>query len=1277
MSDSPTLTRAQADAAQRRIHENLALRSGAGSGKTAVLSRRFTELLLSSDQAQPLRRFVALTFTDKAAMEMSQRVRSLLVERARLAKGESRQKILSWLEEVDDARISTIHGFCSTLLRASAVQAGIDPAFGVLSDDLAISQMVDEAVEAVLLAAIEQESVADAPPVSVAGVSPARNAGILPACGTGIPPAASLVWAMGLSAVLEQVHLLVRTRTMWRLEDYGDGASILARWRSMHQQLRANAWAELSADASIRASLDELESFNCADSSDSLCAFLDEKLSLARMILNDPARRTADAFACIAQPPGRLGSDKNWGGKGSTKAVRDAYRQLAEQLGAYAIFAQELGDLDARAAEALAALAHLAGQAIDAYAAAKRKAGVLDFDDLLALSHKLLRENADIRLRVQSQLDQLLIDECQDTDALQAQLLAMVVFPDDVWRPLLDRMAAGPDALKGPDTPPLSLPDGRLFMVGDDKQSIYRFRGAQVEVFNSLCRSLGQARQETLDKSFRTHDAGISFVNHVFARLMGQAYCPTTASRSFAPARPTPPVEILLADAPEGEAISSADEATAAQAALTAQRIANMIAASERLVYDKAAGDWRPVRAGDIAILFSRMTNSLDYERELARRDIPYYVVAGTGFFRQQEVFDILNALRVIDNPYDDVAFFGLLRSSIFGLDDNALMHISMTARPPYLPGIEPALADADAPWRRSLQFAVGLLRQLHMIKDAVAIDELIEELVARTGYEATLLSQFQGKRMAGNLRMLIEQARSASRACLTLADFIRLQGERILSQSRYEQSAVAGEAENVVRIMTIHKAKGLEFPVVFIPDLNAGRRIVSDSLINRTDFGLAYKFSAEQPAGGDAANGDDEAEELPLSYRLCRHVENLDDRKEDIRKLYVALTRHEDHLVLVGANWRTKDGRIRAKDGHLAMLDDALGFLGRIGADEAGRQVDVPFADGKYAARVQLIPPVPPAGSGREPSIGQRLLGSSASPEEFGAAIQGQIDGGGPASPLVGPLPDSIGVVELAVTSLGDYKRCPMLYRWRHELRVPVDLPGLAQRPRNQLEAASAPALAPLPLNAATLGTLLHRCMECLDMARPQSPDVLVGSCMDELGLADLAPLAAVQDHCRPMLEAFLAHPLRQELLSARQVHRELDFILRDDPLVLRGKIDLTYQDAAGNWHIVDYKSDQLRPDESPADHARHYRMQLLLYAAAAGRFHGQRPTDARLFFLRSGVEHAFALDQGQAESALAEARQLARSLIYDRRRGLFARREESACAFCQYARLCEGIAG
>ena len=805
MPNDRLLTPPQRSAAIRRARDTLALLSGAGCGKTFVLARRFTELLTTSTHAAPLGRIVALTFTDKAAAEMAQRVRGMLGEFASAAPASKKAKLLAWLDEIDEARIMTIHGFCANLLRTYAVQAGIDPEFHVFPDELAAAVMRDQAAEQACLAAIQEHSTE-----------------------TG-----ELVMQMGFDGLLGEVTALLTCRSAWRREEYADPAQILDRWRRLADEQRAAAWRRLDADSALRTAVQELAAVPCRDTSDKLYIHRQSQLEVARELLDIAAGRTPEMFARLNDKMGNSGSAKAWGNKETVQAVRQQVKRLVEGLDEYAVFARQIGAIDEEAAKWLRALTTLAGKADSLYTAAKRSAGMLDFDDLLLHARSLLETNPTVRAAVSSQIDQLLLDEGQDTDALGMDLLTRAISP-------------------GPGVPsPDRLPEGRLFVVGDAKQSIYRFRGAQVEVFQNLCDQFGPARQESLDTSFRTHAAGVAFANHLFERLMADDYRPIRAHRPFAAsAQRGASVEILLARTTGESPIESAAEATTAQAAAVAGRIRRILDDRQKLVWDRAAGSWRAVEPRDIAVLFARMTQSLHYERELSRAGVPYYVIAGTGFYQQQEVRDVLSALACIDNPHDDIAFFGALRSGLFGLDDNVLMHVAETCRCPYLPTLaDHPLSALDAHGNERLRQAVELLWNLHRRKDATGIATVLEELLEATAFEAVLLGQFQGRRMLGNVRRLVDHARSADASAMTMADFVRQLGQRIIDDSRSEQAAVAGEEENVVRIMTIHKAKGLEFPMVILPDLNAADTFQPGK--NPAARRLGIDLLAGQSAGG------------------------------------------------------------------------------------------------------------------------------------------------------------------------------------------------------------------------------------------------------------------------------------------------------------------------------------------------------------------------------------------------------------------------------------------
>ena len=1233
MSEPFDLTPAQQAAGVDRIGESLALLSGAGCGKTFVLARRFTELLLADegDGAEAMGGLVALTFTDKAAVEMSQRVRAMLTALAESAEGPRRRKLLRWIDELPEARISTIHGFCSSLLRSRAIEAGVDPSFAVCADGLLASRLANESADRALLAAVE-----------------AQHGG-----------AVRLLESYSFGQLAEAVAVLLDRRTAFQADHYADAERIIERWDERVSHLRDEAWSRMDADADLRRMLDELAAFECTDDGDSLLPLRDELLDAAGWILADRAERTAGSFDRVRDVrAGNRGSDANWGSeRGSAMRVRHAMKDIIHAVGHYAPHAEDLGEADCQAAEALAALVGLAGEARAVYSAEKRKRGLLDFTDLLAKTDQLLRDRPGVRRGLAERIGQLLIDECQDTDAFQVAMLSRLV-------------------LQEPDDPTEAASPGRLFVVGDAKQSIYRFRGAQVEVFTDLCDRLGPGNTERLDLSFRTHEAGVAFVNDLFAHLMGEDYSPVRACRTACP--PGPSVEILLAGVPGGPVTSSA-EASAAQAAATARRIREMLDAEERIVWDPRAEQWRQVRAGDIAILFARMTHSLEYERQLQQRGVPYYVVAGSGFFRRQEVLDVLNALAVVDNPFDDVALVGVLRSGLFALDDNALMHLAEAVEPPYLPGLTRAAADGTLDGMlgdrlgkvrlAALTEAVNLLGGLGRLKDALGVDRVTERLLAATGYEAALLAQSQGKRMLGNVRLLLDRARAAGAQGTPLADFLTQMKDLVLHEARYEQAAVAGEAENVVRIMTIHKAKGLEFPVVVLPDLNAARRTGGDDLLIRSDWGITWRSAGGQP-------DDDQDAPVPLSARLAREMETRDQHAEDIRKWYVAATRHQDHLVLVGADWRGADGQFRGSGCFLSQIDEHFGIGDAV--DEGRRTI--PYADGRYAAAVRRWPSL--SGCAVAPAQaespchppGRRMMDAAEDAADLARAIVAAGRETDAAPPLVGPISPDTGAVAVAVSTLGAFERCEMFYHWRYNLRVPdvaAGGPGRWHSLSGSGQETAQPERLCHPLDPATLGTLYHRCMELLDVSDPQSADSLVERAAGEMDLLEVPGLDRVAGELATMLAGFAEHELCRSLAGARADLRELDFEMQVGPALLRGQIDLLFQDADGQWHIVDYKSDRIG-SEGAAAHAEPYQLQMLTYALAAAKHLGEPPADAMLYFLRPSA--VCRVDTGSEAIAGAERRiaGIARRLIAAGRSGQHTRCDPSGCTFCPYRPIC-----
>jgi ATP-dependent helicase/nuclease subunit A len=1189
------LTDAQQAAAITMADRSVSLRSGAGCGKTFVLARRFTELLLRGGQS-PLDRLMAVTFTDKAALEMTQRVRQMLQAFAAGAKGESRRKLLEWAQDLPGARISTIHGLCARLLRKYAFEAGLDPGFAVADDPLITGQMLRQAAESAVLHAVEE----------------------------GNATALAAVAAVGFDPLVDWVSQLVDHRTQVDLQAHLDPAATMRRWQDLTQQAQQAQWFKAPGHDEFASALALARALPCNDPQDGLDVFRQDLLD--RVDAATP-ENFESLFPDKLTMPAARGTKKAWG---DPKACRDLLRELVRAIEAYRPVAHGLSAADERCAQTLACVCKLAIEGEKLFDAHKRSAGLLDFTDLLAHAGRLLECCPQVRRELSESLDQVLVDEAQDTDAFQINLLAGLIEP-----------------------PSPQTPGPRMFIVGDAKQSIYRFRGARVQAFTDLCSRLGRAQD--LDLSFRTHSAGVDFVNAVFGRLMPD-YQPLKASRTLCP--PQPSVEVLLAQTPHK---ATAQQATEAQATVMARHISDMVTQGRRLVWDSVKGDWRPVRYGDIAVLFSRMTNSLEYERRLAQAQVPYYVVGGLGFFRQQEVFDLLCALRAIDNPLDDIAFAGMLRSSLFGLDDNALMHIAASCERPMLPalrrilGSQQAIDGLSADELAALSEAMELIGRLHARKDAMGIADVMDEIIASRGYEAVLFAQSGARRQVGNVRLLMDRARRAQAIGMTLGDFLSQTEEMILDQQRYEQAPAAGEMDDVVRLMTVHRAKGLEFPVVILPDLNAAPQTRKSSLLERPDWGLALKLT--DPSDDEAAP--------PLSYELAWRAEHEDHLAEEIRRLYVAVTRHEDHLVLIGAHWLSGD-ELRNPGSYIAHLDALLGLRQAL-RDAEWQDALMPYGAG-HKMLIRSVAPVAVDAAPKEPPPGLAALRRARSGAELASMLRGLggARGGRQDLPLVGAVDPSIGQCEIAVTALSQFERCPMRYRLQHELRVPYRYLRQAQAPRQD----QPPPRHASDLDGATVGTVYHRCMELMDFAAP-APAAVLEQALAEMQLSDAPGAGALRGEFDGLVAAMRGRPLWDELASAEQLLRELDFVMDAGACTLRGQIDMLYRTAKGQWRIIDYKSDRTAAAEV-AEHATTYELQMLAYAWAAARHLGSPPEAVTLYFLRPAVAYEFSVTPAKIEQVARRVSDAATQLVRCRRSGEFPRCTGAQCRSCNCAGLC-----
>jgi ATP-dependent helicase/nuclease subunit A len=641
-----------------------------------------------------------------------------------------------------------------------------------------------------------------------------------------------------------------------------------------------------------------------------------------------------------------------------------------------------------------------------------------------------------------------------------------------------------------------------------------------------------------------------------------------------------------------------------------AQRICQLVAgvapagAPPLEILERSSTSSRRVRKGDIAILFRALSDVAFYEEALRSYGVDYYLVGGHAFYAQQEIYDVLNLLRSFASPADEVALAGVLRSPFFSLSDEALFWLAQDEH-----GLWRGLCNASPPMQLDPQtqervvFAANVLSELRQLKDRMPIADLLNEALARTGYDAALLGEFLGERKLANLRKLVEQARAIDRGgVLGLSGFIVQLSQFVAREPREPLAATQPEATDVVRLMSIHQAKGLEFPVVFVPDLARHGNERTDLAVYSNELGPLVRLPREHECHG-----------VLDGHRLHAIASSAEDKQEAIRLLYVAATRAADFLVLSSG---------------VRKLDEPRGTWMSLLASRfelpTGRLIGS-LPEGYAAPRVRVLTAAPQTenrAKKRRSSVDLAQLAA-----EIEAAAQHDVAPSAAADPIA--------------CDVGSRRR----------FSISRLQPSLGIEPA-QHEVESRGELPPLVRGRAVeLGMLVHAVLANLDYRQTNDLSARVRMNADKLGLCD----AKTREEAQSMVARFVASPRADKLRRAQRMHPEVEFLLawppgggRPDGQNLQGFIDCLYQDGGGRWHVLDYKTNQVST-ENIVNVATVYEMQMLAYGLAAEQALGEPVTELALHFLRTGQEHTFVWD----DSARRRGIELVNSAMGDYCRG------------------------
>ena len=825
---------------------SVALSAGAGCGKTFVLAERFVRAL-DGPEARPLGRVVALTFTNKAARELRQRIRKEC--RARLDSGEDPVRWRALLRGLEAARIGTFHSFCGDVLRRHAIEAGVDPGFTVLDEPIALS-IRDEALAFAL-----RERLA------------ARD-----------PDLMDLAVEYGLGMVRQSLEDLIGNSSAGDVREWADREprTLVDRWVDLWnrevQPAMIDAFRDKARPCLALVASTEIENEKVR------ARLADLQADFASLSGRGDPIPTLSAIEEHARVQGL--SAKLWPSKEVHEAFKSHFESIRNE-------AKKLGKVfpwdeptSIKAADQGLKFARLAIRGREAYDRAKRSRGGIDNDDLLLLTRDLLAHRSEaVRDALAASVDLVLVDEFQDTDPVQSEILEFL---------------AGSGLL-----------DGKLFLVGDFKQSIYRFRGARPELFRDYRERFPAEGKLALSENFRSVPAILDFVNALFADTFRDEGSALRAGGTPLPHDGPPAVEFLWgsSDAPTTGPKPDANARRKDEARRLARHLKDRLDEGWMVRREKTR-ELRRATPGDVAFLFRSLSDASDYEQALVAEGLDYHVVGGSGFFAQQEVLDLINVLTAVENPLDGVSLAGALRSPFFSISDDALYWLSTERFGSPHEGLErlegsmlDKLPEADRP---RAERAGRLLSGWRSIKDRVPIAVLVDRILAESGYEAALIGEFLGDRKRANARKLVRMARRFDeQGGFTLADFVGRLRSDLRAATKETQAATTDEKGEIIRLMSIHQAKGLEFPIVVLPDLDRKRPGELKRVAFDPELGPLVNPVVEIDEGEEES---DSGTAGCLGWTIYRFRERAADDAEALRLFYVATTRARDALILSAA---------------------------------------------------------------------------------------------------------------------------------------------------------------------------------------------------------------------------------------------------------------------------------------------------------------------------------------------------------------------------------------
>ncbi len=1127
------------DARPRRLavttfDRNVVVVAGAGTGKTTLLVNRFVHTLMREPGSAKITEIVALTFTNKAATEMKIRLRDQLtalaefdhnqkvekisgvvsVEELRqeyqLSSDQVAEKARAALLDLEKAQIGTVHSFAAHLLRLNPIESGVDPLFQE-DDGSQFEQYFNQEWECWL----DRE-------LGPHGSHHPGWRGVLANLGLGDIRHVAFILCNEIIALEELQNQVEASRLPeglknWFVTQHSRIMALLARYDGARKRKIDSALAM------------------AGDVFQAVCDQGLEQLDALKGQANE------DLHGQFGKAP------SGW----EEHDFREARRLISLSKTLVSVDHKMIGEL----LQLLLPFIHKVRKGF-------MEEGLITFDGLLARANVLLRQHRTVRERLKTEYKAILVDEFQDTDPLQYEIILY----------LAERAGSWSRTWKEVDLAP-----GKLYIVGDPKQSIYAFRRADLEAFDQVVQKVKDSGGVVLELStnFRSHQNVLDIVNAIFGKVLqpvpnvqpGNVHLMTQPNRIGEVTRPGVELHVVRMDGDSEEAFDST-AATRLEAESLAAWIKENLLGKARLMDGK--GRSTPLQPGHIGFLLRKLTQAQDYLDALRRYDIPYVTDGEKHYYRRQEVIDLVNLLRVIESPADTIAMIGVLRSPLGALTDQEIYELRERQALDYRRGN--ALENWTSPRLEGTKRLYAVLTDLGKLTGTLSIPAIIDVVFSRLPIMELAMASLHREQAVANLLKFRDLAgRIADRPHLSFNGFMDLLIERLTELREESEGGATEESLDAVRVLTVHKAKGLEFPVVILPGLHHGTNLRIGGTLVAADWGTG-------------TIGMSLGERGTIGSVLVKEKLRIKEEAEQRRVLYVAMTRAKERLILsCGVPDRPHRssflGILReAADSPIGSMENREIRIGEMVLPQTIVSQTDPIA-GKNLKRLpnKLNDPPNMDGVWKQWDLRERRWNSANSMKRF-----------------------------LTPTSLSDSDNRIVPSRREESLANP---------------------------QGRVIGTLAHSILESWDFTSEfeQIHDIMARIFQNGLFPEFTQNFRDLQNELLAIFRGFYSSEPYRNLQGATIVGREIPFVIPWDCSeppnqdikihsgVMEGVIDLAYK-LDGDWWIADYKTDHIG-DELPSHLAAKYEAQARIYRDAVAQCLGLTQIGCQLIFIRHGI--------------------------------------------------------